>query len=79
MARPAVKKGRMEEAAMGLFATKGLAKTTVRDIAQTAKVAEGALYRHWSGKNDMAWELYHREVRAFAELLRPMLDRRPVR
>lgn len=74
MARPAIKKAAMEEAAMGLFATKGLARTTVRDIAVRARVAEGALYRHWSGKNDMAWSLYHREVRAFAELLQPFLD-----
>lgn len=75
MARPAIKKGHMEDAAMELFATKGLARTTVRDIAQKAKVGEGALYRHWSGKNDMAWALYHREVRAFSELLRPWLQR----
>jgi len=74
MARPATKKVIMEETAMELFATKGLARTTVRDIAGKANVSEGALYRHWPGKNDMAWQLYHREVRLFAELLRPYLD-----
>ena len=63
MGRPAVKKHDIEEAAIRLFARRGLAATTVKDIAGAAGVTEGALYRHWPGKNDMAWELYHREVR----------------
>ena len=74
MARPAVKKGRMEAVAIELFATKGLARTTVRDIAIAADVGEGALYRHWRGKNEMAWALYRREVHAFADALRPLLE-----
>ncbi len=74
MARPAVKKDRMERAAIELFATQGLARTTVRDIAAAAGVGEGALYRHWTGKNEMAWALYRREVHAFADALRPYLE-----
>ncbi len=73
MARPAVKKERIEWAAMELFAGKGLARTTVRDIAERAGVAEGALYRHWPGKNDMAWDLYKREIAAFVAMLAPLL------
>ncbi|MFW6155502.1 MAG: TetR/AcrR family transcriptional regulator [Planctomycetota bacterium] len=74
MARPAIKKDRMETAAIELFATKGLARTTVRDIAAAAGVGEGALYRHWKGKNEMAWALFRREVHAFADALRPLLE-----
>ena len=65
MARPVVKRDDIEEAAIRLLATKGLAATTIRDIAAAAGVAEGALYRHYSGKDDMAWRLYCREVAAF--------------
>ena len=77
MARPVVKKDDIEEAAIRLLATKGLAATTIRDIAAAAGVAEGALYRHYSGKDDLAWRLYCREVAAFTIALEPMLRAGP--
>ena len=58
MARPAVKKQIIEETAIRLFATQGLARTTTKDIAREASVAEGALYRHWPSKDAMAWALF---------------------
>ena len=73
MARPVVKKDDIEEAAIRLLATKGLAATTIRDIAGAAGVAEGALYRHYSGKDDLAWRLYCREVAAFMAAFEPVL------
>lgn len=73
MGRPAVKRRGIEEAAIRLFARNGLAATTVKDIATAAGVTEGALYRHYKGKNDMAWQLYCREVRAFTAQLEPIL------
>jgi len=76
MARPAVKKAKIEEAAIRLFATRGLARTTIKDIASLAGVAEGALYRHYRGKNDMAWQLYCREVQRFSEPLGAILFER---
>ena len=73
MARPVVTKSRIEEAAVGLFATRGLAGTTVKDIAASAGVAQGALYRHYTGKNDMARRLYRREVERFSKPLGAIL------
>ena len=73
MARPAVKKGRMETEAIRLFATGGLARTTVRDIAEAAEVGEGALYRHWAGKNEMAWDLYCTRTAEFTLKFEPVL------
>ncbi|MFK4763818.1 TetR/AcrR family transcriptional regulator [Desulfobaculum sp. SPO524] len=73
MARPAVKKRDIEQAAIALFATKGLARTTIKDIAGEAGVTEGALYRHYSGKNEMAWELFRQEIERFADGLGPRL------
>ena len=73
MARPVVKKDDIEQSAIELFATKGLAATTIRDIAAAAGVAEGALYRHYRGKDDMAWRLYCRETAAFITAFEPLL------
>ena len=73
MARPVVKRSLIVKAAIGLFANKGLARTTTRDIAQAAGVAEGTLYRHWTSKDDMAWDLYCDRLDAFLDSLRPSL------
>ena len=40
-------------AAVDLFASKGVARTTVRDVASAAGVSEGALYRHFKGKQEL--------------------------
>ena len=45
MARPAAKKHSIEQAAIALFAGKGLSSTTIKDIAAGAGVTQGALYR----------------------------------
>jgi AcrR family transcriptional regulator len=52
--------------ALGLFVEKGIDGTTIRDIATAAKIAEGTLYRHYSGKNALAWELFSQNFTAFA-------------
>ncbi|MFW5782438.1 MAG: TetR/AcrR family transcriptional regulator, partial [Candidatus Muiribacteriaceae bacterium] len=39
--------------------------TTIRDISQHAKVAEGTLYRYYKSKNEMAWKLFCKETKAF--------------
>ena len=48
------------DAALELFAEKGIEATTIRDIAQRADAAEGTLYRHFKGKDDLAGWLYQR-------------------
>lgn len=65
MGRPNLKKKVIEEAAIELFATKGLARTVIRDIAQAAQVTEGALYRHYKSKDELAWSLFQRELDRF--------------
>lgn len=69
MPRPVMKREVIEEAAIHLFATKGLARTTIKDIAATADVTEGALYRHYEGKEEMAWKLFNRELDQFVHLV----------
>ncbi|MBV8652651.1 MAG: TetR/AcrR family transcriptional regulator [Alphaproteobacteria bacterium] len=60
---------RIEAAALRLFVEKGVAETSVRDIAQSAGVAEGALYRHHAGKDDLVWSLFHTHYTEFAATL----------
>ncbi len=62
-------KARISRAALGLFVAKGVAETTVRDIAAAANVAEGTLYRHFTGKDELAWELFATNFAAFADEL----------
>jgi AcrR family transcriptional regulator len=59
----------IEESAIRLFATKGLARTTIKDIAAAAGVTEGALYRWYDGKEEMAWKLFNRELDQFTHLV----------
>ena len=57
---------RIEQTAMGLFVAQGVAETTIRDIAQGAGVAEGALYRHYPGKDELIHALFSRHYAHFA-------------
>src|SRR5262245_28783225 len=49
---------RIADTALRLFVEKGIAATSIRDIARGAAVAEGALYRHYASKEDLAWRLF---------------------
>jgi AcrR family transcriptional regulator len=51
-------RGKIDRTAMRLFVEKGIAETTIRDIAGAAEIAEGTLYRHYSGKEELAWQLF---------------------
>lgn len=60
---------RIEETAMALFVSKGVTETTIRDIAQGAGVAEGALYRHYPSKDELILDLFQRHYARFAARL----------
>ena len=42
-------------AAIRLFVEKSVAETTVRDIARAVGLSEGALYRHFIGKEELVF------------------------
>jgi len=45
-------------AATSLFAEKGIDGTSMRDIAEAAGVREAAIYRHFTGKDELAREIF---------------------
>src|SRR3954463_3105471 len=56
--------------AIHLFVKKGIDGTTIKDIAREARVAEGALYRHFKSKEALAWDLFTTHLNRFtAELM----------
>jgi AcrR family transcriptional regulator len=59
MVRPeSATKIRIESCALRLFVENGIAATSMRDIAHCVGVTEGALYRHFEGKDQLAWHLF---------------------
>ena len=60
---------RIETAAIQLFVEKGITATTIRDIAGAVGLSEGALYRHFSSKEQLVWQLFERNYVEFASRL----------
>lgn len=60
---------RIEAAAIQLFVEKGVAETTVRDIARAVDISEGALYRHFVSKEELVWLAFERHYVDFAHRL----------
>jgi AcrR family transcriptional regulator len=66
---------RIETAAIHLFVEKGVAETTIRDIARAVDISEGALYRHFISKEDLVWHLFERHYVEFAGSLWALAER----
>jgi AcrR family transcriptional regulator len=49
---------KIERAAISLFISEGIDAATTRQIAEKAGVSEGALYRHYKGKEELAESLF---------------------
>lgn len=59
-------RARIEQEALALFAQKGIDGTSVRDIALRAGLSEGALYRHFPSKEELARALFLSHYAALA-------------
>jgi AcrR family transcriptional regulator len=53
-------KARIERAAIAVFAQSGINGASIKDIARQAGVSQGALYNHYTSKEQLAWELFSR-------------------
>ena len=68
------------EAALRLFVERGIDGTSIKDIASAAGVAEGALYRHFESKEELAWHLFAVNLKEYTtQLLGKVLAVRPTR
>jgi AcrR family transcriptional regulator len=60
----------IETTALKLFAERGYAEVSVRDIAQACGIGESALYRHMTSKEELAARVFREAYLGFAEDMR---------
>ncbi len=60
----------IDRTALRLFAEKGVRETTIRDIAASAGIAEGTMYRHYGSKDELASTLFLENYAAVGRRLR---------
>ena len=61
---------RIETAALSLFVAHGILGATTREIAKAAGLSEGALYRHFKSKDEIAQSLFDFMHAQLAEVVR---------
>jgi AcrR family transcriptional regulator len=64
-------------ASIRLFVRQGIDGTTIQDIAREAGVSEGALYRHFKSKDELAWHLFTTHLAEFTTHLFSMVMSQP--
>src|SRR4051812_37717095 len=55
-------KKRIVAAALGLFQSRGFDRTTTKQIAQKARIAEGTVFNYFPTKEDIALHFFEEEV-----------------
>ncbi len=73
-AEPTSRRDHIIELATRLFAEKGVAATTVRDIGEAAGILSGSLYYHFSSKEAIVEEIVRRYLTGLAESYRRVLE-----
>lgn len=62
-----VTKEKIKRSALKLFVAQGVDGTGVREIAKASGITEGAIYRHFKGKDQMVWELFNAHHTEYAQ------------
>ncbi len=62
-------KMRIATESLKLFVRQGVDGTSIKDIAKAVGLSEGALYRHYDSKDQLAWEIFHFHYTSLAKLL----------
>ncbi len=70
--RAAETRRRIERAALELFVGQGVAATSIRDIADLARISLGAMYNHFTSKEELAWQLF---IDGWSEMGRTLRER----
>lgn len=69
-------KARLERAALTLFAAKGIDGVSTKEIAASAGVSEGAIYRHFKSKDELARSLMKAIHMRLTEMINVAAQRR---
>ena len=65
---------KIERAALKLFVHEGVDAATTREIAEKAGVSEGALYRHYKGKDQLALSLFMETHNRLVQMMQEALS-----
>lgn len=63
-------KEKISRTALRLFVEQGVAETSIRDIATAAGISQGAMYNHYTSKDELAWDLFSTNFSAIGHELR---------
>lgn len=69
-----IKSELIARAALELFVERGVKGATTRAIARRARSTEASLYRHYTGKDDLARQVLGRCLESFGEAIERALD-----
>lgn len=69
------KKSEIVQSALELFAEKGYDGTTINDIAKAAGITPGAIYRHFTSKEEMGKIIFEALIGNYSRELSEILDR----
>ena len=75
MTQPPITRDRILDTAEALFAERGFAATTVRDIASAIDLTAASLYNHFSGKDALYAAVLERGLRPLVEVLENLSGR----
>src|SRR3989304_1860306 len=67
-------RGRLMEAAIGVFARSGFDRATVDEIVREAGFSKGAFYVHFESKEDLFWAMLEGRIETLQETMRGALD-----
>jgi AcrR family transcriptional regulator len=70
MARSTDTRTAIEQAALRLFVERGVAETSIKEVARAAKVSQGAMYNHYASKDELAWQLFATNFSEYGHALR---------
>ncbi len=76
-ATPDIKKKKIFDAALKVFAEKGFSNSTIDEIASISKVGKGSVYRYFKSKEDLLSQLLHEHYQEIFKIINEIFTREP--